>query len=262
MNDASSPCLRADRAVEAEVQLELAGGVLVVAVAHVEAERLAVLDHVQEHRTELLELVDVVAVGLRDALGLRAVLWALEPHHLGLDADEELQAELLLELVRDVLEVLARVGVEQVAGLRVVAVAEHARDARIPRQDGERVEVGDGGELGLLGAEADVVAVAVGEEVRRRAVDELVALLGDLREEARDHALAHHAAGDGDLLEEDVLDALGLDAPRELLDLLAAAGLVARLLERRRRRGDARAGEDRLDGSAEVPGVAVAADGA
>ena len=63
-------------AVEAEVQLELAGRVLVVAVAHVEAERLAVLDHVHQHRTELLELVDVVAVGLRDALGRLARLAA------------------------------------------------------------------------------------------------------------------------------------------------------------------------------------------
>ena len=85
-----------------------------------------------QHRTELLELVDVVAVGLGDALGDLAVLGLLEPHHLGLDADEELQAELLLELVRDALEVLARVGVEQLAGLRVVAVAVHARDARRP----------------------------------------------------------------------------------------------------------------------------------
>ena len=57
------------RAVEAEVQLELAGGVLVVAVAHVEAEPLAPVDDVEQHRTELLELVDVVAVGLGDALG-------------------------------------------------------------------------------------------------------------------------------------------------------------------------------------------------
>jgi hypothetical protein len=60
--------------------------------------------------------------------------------------------------VRDALEVLARVGVEQLAGLGVVAVAVHARDARVPGQDLERVEVGDRGELGLLGAEADVVA--------------------------------------------------------------------------------------------------------
>jgi hypothetical protein len=224
----------------------------VVAVAHVEAERLAVLDHVHEDRAELLELVDVVAVGLRDALRLLAVLGALEPHHLGLDADEELQAQLLLELVRDVLEVLAAVGVEQLARLRVVAVAVHARDPRIPREDRERVEVGDRGELGLLGAEPDVVAVAVGEEVRGRAVDELVAPLGDLREEARDDALAHDATGDRDLLEEDVLDALGLDAARDLLDALAAAGLVARLLERRGRRLDPRAGQHRVDGAAEL----------
>ena len=58
----------AQRAVEAEVQLELPGRVLVVAVAHVEAELLAVVDHVEQHRTELLELVDVVAVGLGHAL--------------------------------------------------------------------------------------------------------------------------------------------------------------------------------------------------
>ena len=63
---------RLDGTVETEVQLELAGGVLVVAVGHVEAERLAVFDHVEEHRTEFFKLVDVVAVGLRDALGLGA----------------------------------------------------------------------------------------------------------------------------------------------------------------------------------------------
>ena len=166
---------RAQRPVEAEVQLELAGRVLVVAVAHVEAERLAVLDDVEQHRAELLELVDVVAVGLGDALGHLAVRGRLQPHHLGLDPDQELVAELLLELVGDPLEVLARVGVEQLAGLGVVAVAVDARDALVPRQHRERVEVGDRRELGLLGAEADVVAVAVGEQVRGRAVDELVA---------------------------------------------------------------------------------------
>ena len=106
---------RLDGTVETEVQLELAGGVLVVAVGHVEAERLAVFDDVEEHRTEFLELVDVVAVGLRDALGLRAVLALLEPHHLRLDADQKLVAELLLELRNDALEVLARVGVEQLS---------------------------------------------------------------------------------------------------------------------------------------------------
>ena len=228
---------RPDRAVEAEVQLELAGRVLVVAVAHVQAERLPVLDDVEEDRTELLELVDVVAVGLRDALRHLALARLAQPHHLGLDADEEVQPELLLELRDDALEVLARVGVEQLAGLRVVAVAEHAGHARIPGQHGEGVEVGHRGELGLLGAEPDVVAVAVGEEVGGGAVDELIALLGDLGEERRDDALAHDAPGDRYLLEEDVLDALGLDPAGQRLDLLPPARLVAGFLERRGRRG-------------------------
>jgi hypothetical protein len=91
--------------------------------------------------------VDVVAIGLRDALRRRAVLRLAQPHHLGLDADQELVAELGLELVGDALEVLAAVGVEQLAGLGVVAVAEHARDARVPGQDLERVEVRHRGEL-------------------------------------------------------------------------------------------------------------------
>ena len=86
-----------------------------VAVGHVEAERLAVFDDVEEHRTQFLELVDVVAVGLGHALGLSAVLALLEPHHFRLDADEELEAELLLELRDHALEVLARVGVEQLS---------------------------------------------------------------------------------------------------------------------------------------------------
>ena len=151
--------------VEAEVQLELAGRVLVIAVAHVEAERLPVVDHVEQHRTQLLELVDVVAVGLGDAGRRRAIVAAPQPHHLGLDADQELEPELLLELVRDAPQVLARVCVEQLPGLGVVAVAVDPSHARIPREHGEGVEVGDGRKLGLLGPEADVVAVAVGEQV-------------------------------------------------------------------------------------------------
>ena len=182
----------------------------------------------------------------------RAVLRAAQPHHLGLDADQEAVAQLALELRHHALEVLARVGVHQLAGLGVVAVAVHARHARVPRQLGEGVEVGDGGQLGLLGAEADVVAGAVGEEVGGGAVDELVAALGDLPEERGDDALAHHPARDRDLLEEDVLDPLALDPARDLLDPLAAAGLVAGLLERRRGRRRLGGLEDRVDGAAEA----------
>ena len=181
--------------------------------------------------------------------GSCAVLGLLQPHRLGLDPDQELVAELLLELVRDPLEVLAAVGVEQVTGLGVVAVAVHAGDPLVPGEHGERVEVGHRRELGLLGPKPDVVAMAVGEQVRGGAVDELVALLRDLREERRHDALAHHAAGDRHLLEEHVLDALLLDPARDLLDLLASSGSVPSLLERRRRRRDPRAFEHGLYGS-------------
>ena len=61
-------------AVEAEVQLQLPGRVLVVALDHVEPHRLPVLDHLVDDRLKLRELVDVVAVRLRHALdGRRAV---------------------------------------------------------------------------------------------------------------------------------------------------------------------------------------------
>src|SRR6201999_3587165 len=97
-----------------------------------------------------------------------------------------------------------------------------------------------------LGPEADVVAVAVGEQVGHGAVDELVTALGHLGEERGHDPLAHYAAGDRDLLEEHVLDALVLDPLGQRLDLVGTAGSVARLLERRRSGLDPRAGEDRL----------------
>ena len=238
---------RCHRTVEAEVELELARRVLVVAVAHVEAQPLAVVDHVEQHRTELLEHMDVVAVGLGDALGV-PVLVPLHPHHLGLDPDHEVEAELLLELRDDALQVLARVGVQQLAGLGVVAVAENTSDALVPREDLEGVEVGDRRQLGLLGPESDVIALQVGEEVGGGAVDQLISLFGDLREEGRDHALAHHAPGDRDLLEEDVLDPLVLDPLGDLLDLLGASLLGSRFLQRRGRHLGLRGLQDRLDG--------------
>src|SRR5215207_674992 len=253
-----------NRAVEAEVEFELAGSVLVVAVGHVEAERLAVFDDVEEHRTELLELMDVVAVGLGHALGRRAVLRLLEPHHLGLDADQELVAELLLELSDDALQVLPRVGVEELSRLRVVAIAEHTRDTRVPWKLSERGEVRHGRELGLLGAEADVVAGAVDEEIGGGAVDELIALLRDLREEGGDNALPHDASRYRDLLEEDVLDALRLDLLGDRLDLLTPTGPIARLLERLRGHSGARTLEDgpnvsaKHQGGSRVDGDAVA----
>ena len=173
------------RAVEAEVELDLAGRVLVVALDHVEAHRLAVLDHLVDDRLELGELVDVVAVGLGHALDRgRAVLGELEPHHLGLGAGAQVEPGRRLELGLHALEVAAAVRGEEAARvLALLAVAEagapDARDRGVPRERLERLRLGDADELGGLRPVADVVAVPVGEEVRRGAVDELEALARD-----------------------------------------------------------------------------------
>ena len=209
-----------------------------VAVGRVDAEPLAVVDHVEDDLPELLELVDVVAPRLRQTLRVVRVLRLAHPHHLGLDAAEERVAELLLDLVRDPLEILARVGFEGLAGLGVVAVAEDSRDTLVPRELRKRVEVGDRRELGFLGAEADVAVLPVDEQVGGRAVDELVALLGDLLPLRRDDALAVDVTRDRDLLEEDVLDAALVDQLADLPDLLQPIRIVPGLVERREGIGD------------------------
>ena len=154
---------------------------------------------------------------------------------------------LLLDLVRDPLEVLAWVGFERLAGLGVVAVAEDSRDALVPRELRKRVEVGDRRELGLLGPEADVAVLPIDEQVGGRAVDELVALLGDLLPLRRDDALAVHVTRDGDLLEEDVLDAALVDQLAELVDPFEAVRVVSGLFERRKRIGNGAFAEDPLN---------------
>ena len=99
-----------ERVVEGEVELELAGRVLVVALNHVEAHGLGILDHPHEDRPELLELVDVVAVGLGDAAVGLAVRAALEPHHLGLGAVAHLHPVLGLELLVKDPQIAAAIG--------------------------------------------------------------------------------------------------------------------------------------------------------
>ena len=132
------------------------------------------------------ELVDVVAVGLRQALDRRrAVVVQLEPHHLGLEAGAQVHAGLAPRAPpAGALEVAAAVGREERGRvLDVLAAAEQgaedARDLGIPGQRHERLGLRDADELGGLRAVADVLAVAVDEQVGGRAVDELEALAGD-----------------------------------------------------------------------------------
>ena len=152
----------------------------------------------------------------------------------------------------DPLEVLARVGVEQLAGLGVVAVAVDPRDPLVPWEHRERVQVGHRRQLGLLGAEADVVAVAVGEEVGGRAVDELVA--------ARDATCGKKVDTTPLPITRPVTEIcwkktylMPCSSIRRVnrLDPLGASGGVACLLERRRRRLDPIAREHGRDGPAE-----------
>jgi len=126
-----------ERIVEHEVELQLAGRVLMIALDHVEPHRLGILDHLHEDRPELLELVDVVAVGLGHAAVGAAVSAALEPHHLGLGAVAHLHPVLGLELVVRDPQVAAAVRGQVPAGILALlpvaeAGAEDARDALVP----------------------------------------------------------------------------------------------------------------------------------
>ena len=215
--------------VEAEIELELARSVLVITPDHVEPHRLAVLDHPVDERLELGELVDVVAEGLGHALdGGRAVVVELEPHHLGLGAGAQVETRLLLEVGLDPLEVAAAVGGQK--GARVLSLLPVSEAGtpdpsrlRVPGQRRERVGLRHADELRGLGAVADVVSVAVGEEVGRRAVDELEAFLAEGLPVVGRDALAHDPSGDRRELVVDVRDSLGLDARADILDELAAS---------------------------------------
>src|SRR5689334_16887994 len=57
------------RIVESEIELELAGGVLMIPLDHVEAHLPAVFDYAHIDRAQALELVDVVAI----RIGIAAV---------------------------------------------------------------------------------------------------------------------------------------------------------------------------------------------
>ena len=168
----------------------------------------------------------MIAVGLREALNRRrAVRVVLQPHHLGLGAGAQVHAGLGLERRLRALEQAAAVRRQVGAGVDVLLAAaeqgaEHAGDLRVPRQLRERLGIGHADQLARLGAVADVVAMAVDEQVRRGAVDELEALAGHALPVLRRHALAHHAAGDRCELVVDVLDALGIDLATHLLDLV------------------------------------------
>ena len=123
--------------VVVEVELELAGGILVIALDHVEAHLAAILDDPHVDRPQTLELVDVVAVRVGIAAVGLAVLVLLEPHHLRLGADAQLEIMIGLERFVGAAQVAAAVGAQEGPGiLALLAVAKqrapHARDPGVP----------------------------------------------------------------------------------------------------------------------------------
>ena len=220
----------AERIVEGEVELKLPRRVLVVALDHVEPHRARVLDDPQVHGPQTLELVDVVAVRIREAAVRLPVRAALEPHHLRLGPVAEVQPVVVgLELLVDAAEVTAAVrGEERTGCLALLAVAEQgapqARHPLVPRKLAEGLRLRDADQLLLVRTVAEVFAVAVEEEVDRRPVDELEAPRGNALPVVGGDALAADAAGDRHELKVQVLDPEPVDHLANLPNLAGSPG--------------------------------------
>ena len=224
------------RVVIGEVELELAGRILVIALDHVEAHLAAIVDDPHIDGAQALELVDVIAIGIGIAAVRLAVLVLLEPHHLRLGAVPKLEPVILLELVVDAAEIAAASAVRKAPGsLALLAVAEqrapHARHPLVPGQLHEGLGLGDADQLGRLRPVAEIFAAAVDEEIHGGAIDELEALLGDALPMVGRDALAHDAAGDRDELQIEIVDAELVDLLADLLDQLLALRVLDELLD-------------------------------
>jgi hypothetical protein len=109
--------------------------------------------------------------------------------------------------------------------------AEHPGDLRVPRELAERVRVGQAHQLAGLGPVADVLALAVDEQVRGRPVPELEAAARDGLPVVGGHPLAHDPAGNGDELVVDVRDPAVVDLTTDLGDGLVPAILCDMALQ-------------------------------
>ena len=194
--------------VELEVQLELRG-VLVVALDHVQAERLGVRDHALDDRAHRLQGAHVVGrrdVRLRPDLDLGA-----QPAHLRLRPGAQLQPGALAERGVGPRQRGADAGRQRLPSalpaIRAgVEVADDARERPVPGQDGEGRSVGQGDELLRLRPARDERAVAARGQIGDRGAVELDAPLQVAAQVPRRHDLGHHAGVQGRELVVDVLD--------------------------------------------------------
>src|SRR5262249_60605184 len=124
--------------------------------------------------------------------------------------------------------VAAAVGGQRPAGIDLLlavaeAGAEDAGDALVPGKLHEGLGIWDADQLGGLGAIADIVSVAVDEEIGGRAVDQLEAAFRHALPMVGRHALADDAPPNRDELVVDILDPPLLDLLANLLDEPPAA---------------------------------------
>ena len=195
------------------VQLDLAG-VLEVALDHLEAHELRVLDHFLVDGAIALEVLDVIGrAGVRARC--RGETRPL-PGHFGLGAGAQLQPGALGEAGVQPLHQASGVGRQRGAGVGqdVVGLVESAEDAGglvVPGQHREGVEVGDGAVFGRSDSAAEQHALAGGLQVGDGGPVLHHPAFGQPRELVGGHDLADGARGDGHGLEVDELNAVLFD---------------------------------------------------
>ena len=108
-----------------------------IALDHIQAHRMAVLDYPHKNRPQGFELVDVIAVRIRETTVRLSIGSAFKPHHLRLCPDPQVHVVFILEFLMKALEISATVGCQchtRIFPLLPVAKtdAEHTGDPLIP----------------------------------------------------------------------------------------------------------------------------------
>ena len=226
-----------ENVVERPVELELARGVLVIALDHVESHGAAIVDHLHVDRSEAFELIDVVAIGLREAISRFSVLVELKPHHLGFGAHAKLQPvvlflELFVQPAKIATAVRCQIATRVLALLAVSKQrAIESADALFPGQLHEGFRFGNADQFRCLRAVSEVSTCTVGEKIDGRAIDQLKSFLSNGFPMIRRDPLAHDLSGDRHELQVQIVDSAFINQLPDLLDLVGPARCIYKSLQ-------------------------------
>ena len=81
------------------VQFKLTGGILVIALDHVQTHRSRILNNFHKGRTQTFKLIDMVTVGLREPAVGFPVFTFFQPHHFGFSTQAHVHAVFFFELL-------------------------------------------------------------------------------------------------------------------------------------------------------------------